>query len=236
MRHPLVRPVDHEPASLYVVTQAQIKNFVFEVAFQFLVLDGDHQLHPPVEISKHPIGAADVDILFAAVQKIEYTAMLKEPSYDACDRDRCGEPRHARPERTHPPHDQLDRHTGLRCLIQSSHELGIGETVQLCDDAGGTSGRIVIHLTLDQLHEAIPKIDRCYQKPSILSLSRETGEIIEQLGSVISNLLVCGEQPQIGVDLRGCRIIVPGAEMDVPSEGTPFTPYDERQLAMRLQP
>ncbi len=51
------------------------------------IFDGDEQLDTTVQIAGHPIGAADEDLLFSALVKIEDTAMLQKAVDDTDDVD-----------------------------------------------------------------------------------------------------------------------------------------------------
>src|SRR3712207_8921703 len=53
--------------------------------------------------------------------------------------------------------------------------------------------------------------------------------------SVGPEVLVAGEQPQVGVEPRGLRVVVAGPDVDVVAHAVALAPHDEHALGVGLQ-
>ena len=51
-----------------------------------------------------------------------------------------------------------------------------------------------------------------------------TGQVIEQVGGVRADLIVAGEETQVGIETRRAGIVVAGGEMAVAADGVAFAP------------
>lgn len=54
---------------------------------KFSILDRNHKFYAVIQVSWHPVGAADIEFFAATVFKPEYTAVLEESSDKAPDRN-----------------------------------------------------------------------------------------------------------------------------------------------------
>ena len=97
---PCVKAFGLELSRLYIVSQAYIEYVRLDMLLQPGIVNRGDKLDAAVKVSKHPVCAADINILIAAVGEIEDTAVLKKAPDNADDFYRLGKPRHARPERT----------------------------------------------------------------------------------------------------------------------------------------
>ena len=60
-------------------------------------------------------------------------------------------------------------------------------------------------------------------------------QIVEELGQVLADERIAGEEPEVAVDARGARMVVAGADVRVAAEPIVILAHDEQHLAVRLQ-
>src|SRR5262245_23276086 len=68
-----------------------------------------------------------------------------------------------------------------------------------------------------------------------LRRQRRSGELVEQIGDVRGDVVVAGEEPQIGVLPAGAYVVVPRADVRVSLDHTRLSPHDHHDLRMVLQ-
>ena len=61
------------------------------------------------------------------------------------------------------------------------------------------------------------------------------GDVVEDARDVAGDHRIGGEERQVGVDARGHRMIVAGADMDIGGERAAFAAHDQRQLGVGLE-
>ena len=59
--------------------------------------------------------------------------------------------------------------------------------------------------------------------------------VLKTIATSSVSLRIARQQTEVGVDARGARVIIAGAEMDVTPEPIGIAPNDEQRFAMRLQ-
>src|SRR5262249_33917273 len=147
-----------------------------------LVLDGEHRLHPPVEVARHQVGAPQVDLLAAPVAEVEDAVVLQEAPDDADDADVLRESGYAGAEDTHLTHDQVDLHAFARRPVEAVDDLGVGEPVDLEDEvprlAPGDGGGLAV----DQLHQALPPAAGGEHDAAVALLAGVAGQPVEEVG------------------------------------------------------
>ena len=58
----------------------------------------------------------------------------------------------------------------------------------------------------------------------------EAGEVVEHVRDIGADLLVGREQPEVGVEARGRRVVVAGADMHVVAHALALAAHDETHL------
>ena len=201
------------------------------------VLDRRHGLDPPVEVARHPVGGADVDLLLAAVEEVEGPRVLEEPADDADHPDGLADAGEPRPEAADPAHDQVDRHAGLRGLVQRDDDVGIHQRVHLGDDPRRPSRPMVLDLPADHLEEALPHAPRRHDQLPVPRGRGEAGQHVEEVGEVGAQLGARGQEAEVGVEPRGLRVVVAGADVHVAAHGVALAPHHQGiTLAWVLSP
>ena len=73
------------------------------------------------------------------------------------------------------------------------------------------------------------------EQPVEPRLRRVARQLVEQPRQVLADLRVAGEQPVVGVQPRGLRVVVAGADVAVAAQPVGLLAHHERQLAVRLE-
>ena len=127
-------PSAAEHAGLHVVVHVHRQDLVADAAQDALVLHREQDLDPTVEVARHEVGAAEDDLVVAAVAEPVDAAVLEEPAHHALLGDVLAHPGHARPQAAHAAHHELDLHAGLRRAVQLADHRLVDQRVHLEDE------------------------------------------------------------------------------------------------------
>ena len=94
---------------------------------------------------------------------------------------------------------------------------------------------MVLNLLVDALNQAATQSTRRHQQRLVVSLRRVTGQLVEQAGDILTNLLIAGNQTQVLVETSRGRVVVTGTNMCVTTQVVTLTAHHQRQLAVSLQ-
>src|SRR5678816_354937 len=75
-------------------------------------------LHSSIEVARHPVGRADIELFVAAVGEVPQPRMLEETADDADDANAIADIGNARTEAADAAHDQIDCDARLRGAIE----------------------------------------------------------------------------------------------------------------------
>ena len=112
---------------------------------------------------------------------------------------------------------------------------GCGEPVDLDPDARLLAVARRVGDAADLLDEPLPQGERRDEQLAEVRRPAEAGEVVEEVGDVVRDLLVGGEQPEVLVDARGQGVVVAGADVDVAAQAARLAAHDERRLRVDLQ-
>ncbi len=76
---------------------------------------------------------------------------------------------------------------------------------------------------------------RRYEKVAVARLSGVSGQRVEEVGEVCTDLRCCGEQSDVLVHARGLRVVVARADVAVTTNGRALSSDDEARLAVSLE-
>jgi len=152
------------------------------------------------------------------------------------DVDSVGHAVDAGDQRACSPDDQLDVDARRRCPVQRLDAGPIDERVHLQDDPGRAPRRRVLDLAIDELQESRAKRHRRDEEPQEGPLSRQPRQDVEQVAHVRADLGPAGQQPEVGVQARRPRVVVAGADVDIPPQDRAFAADHQQRLGMRLEP
>ena len=144
-------------------------------------------------------------------------------------------PGHARPQAADAAHHQLDRHAGLRGLVERVDDIGIDQRVHLHPDRGRPAVTGMAGLAVDMFDHALAQGQRRHRHLLDVARFGIAGDVVEHPRGVAADDRVRREVGQVGVDARGHRMIVAGAGVDVGGEAAALAAHDQRQLGVGLQ-
>ena len=110
---------------LRVVSQIGLQYLAADTVLQHWVLNGKDGLHAFVQISRHPIGAAQIDFLFAAIGKVKYPLVFQKASHNAAHADVIADTAHSRSQSAYPTHDEIDLNPRLRRTVQLANDVEV---------------------------------------------------------------------------------------------------------------
>ena len=82
---------------------------------------------------------------------------------------------------------------------------------------------------------SVAKIDGRDKQLAESILGGVAGEVVEEVGAVLADGFVAGEESDVGVELRGDSVVVAGGEMNVAANAILFLADHQRGFAMHLE-
>ena len=111
----------------------------------------------------------------------------------------------------------------------------IDQRIELGEDPRRPAGAGPLGLLVDQLDRPpVEVVGGDDQLPPAVPL-RVAGKEIEDRRGILGDLLVGGEQAEVGVEQGGRRVVVAGAEVNVASQSVPLVADHHRELAVGLE-
>jgi len=107
----------HQPGRL-VVAEKRRQPFGDHAPLQPPVVDRERDFDTPEQIPIHPVRARQIHLFLATVVEIEDPMVFEKAPDNRTHGDVLRQARHARLQRTHTTHDQIDLHAGLRRFVQ----------------------------------------------------------------------------------------------------------------------
>ena len=137
-----------------------------------------------------------------------------------------------------PRDPQVDRHAGDRGLVERVDDRLVDDRVALHLDPRGLAALAQQpHLLVDLLDQAGAQSRGRDKQPVVVGSAAVPGEVVEQVGDVLADLRVGGEQPVVLIQPGGLRMVVAGADVAEPAQrAVRLLADDEHHLAVRLEP
>ena len=85
------------------------------------------------------------------------------------------------------------------------------------------------------MFELIAQVDGGDEEFAVFDFGGVSGEVVEEVGAIFADGFVAGEQTDIGVELRGDRVVIAGGEVHVAADAVFFLADDERGLAVDFE-
>ena len=127
-------------------------------------------------------------------------------------------------------------HAGARRVVQQVDQRLVDQRVQLQPDAAPACRRARRRSRARISSEQhVPRGQRAEGERVHQFRPRVAGHVVEQPRRVARQVGIGGEERQVGVDARGDRVVVAGAEMRVGAHAAALAPHHQRQLGVRLQ-
>ena len=144
-----------------IVLEIGRQNFFDDAAAKLFGLDRKHYFDAAIEISRHPVGAAQEHLLLASFAEDQDTAVFEETVDDAADADIFGEPWRAPVARQQMP--RITRSIGTPALagaIEGFNRGAIDQGIELGEDARFFAKASSFRLLVDELNCATAEVGR----------------------------------------------------------------------------
>src|SRR5690606_25488236 len=92
-----------------------------------------------------------------------------------------------------PTDDEVDGDAGLRGAVQLVDDILVDDRVHLEADAGRAALPSALRLLADELDEALAEVEGRDEEALELLLDRVAGQLVEEPGQVLADLLIGGE-------------------------------------------
>src|SRR6266540_1812161 len=188
----------------------------------------------PLWSSSHEDAASEIEPVAVTGLEMEQPAVLEEAAEHAPYSNPVAQAGNPRPKRAHAAHEEVDPCAGLRGGVQLVDHLRVGEAVHLDLDPRLAAVARRVGDVADLVDQSATKRERRDEQLAELTRAPESGEVVEEIGDVGSDVLIRGEEAEVLVRLRRDVVVVPGAEMDVPPQASSFASHDKRRLAVDL--
>ncbi len=203
------------------------------------VADRHHDFDPAVEIAAHGVARGDVDPGVVVGQRAAAgegpdAAVFEKPPDDRLDRDVVRKPGNAGSQAADAAHHQADLDPGRAGVVEPVDQLRIGQRIELGPDRRGLALARAGDLAIDAFVQ--PGAHRQRRDRQHLGRGRFdiAGDEIEQPAGVAAGFGIGGEEAEVGIDPRGDRVIVAGAEVAVCAVGLALAAHDHRNLGVGL--
>ena len=140
-------------AGFDVIREVSWDNDLEELAAKFDIENGENDFDSAVEITRHEIGAAEVNMGISGVVKNVDAAVFEEAIDDTSNGDVITEARNAGAEATDATNEELDGDALLGRLVEGVNNLFIHEGVGFDVDACGPTCTVVGAFAVDEFEE-----------------------------------------------------------------------------------
>jgi hypothetical protein len=128
---PAIAAVGLHFARFHIVGKICLQHFVAQKANQPSVLDREKHFNAADKVTRHQVGAAQIDLLFSSVVEVVDPAVLQEAPHDAGNPDCFAHARNSRPQAADAAHQQIHFYASLRRFIKKTNHFRIFERVHL---------------------------------------------------------------------------------------------------------
>ena len=140
------------------------------------------------------------------------------------------------PQRADPAHEQLHRHALLRGEVERVDGGLVDDGVGLEADPRRPAGTVVGDLLVDPGHQPVAHRVGRDQQRVVRRLAAVAAEVVEQVGDVLADGLVGGDQPEVLVGPGRLGVVVARADVGVAADAVGLVADHHRELAVGLQP
>jgi len=142
-----------EKTGFHVIGEVAGNNDFEKLSAKFLIENRENDLDAAVEIARHEIGAAKIDVGIAPVVKNIDAAMFEEAIDDASDGDVLAEARNAWAEATNSTNQELDGDPFLGGMVEGLNNFFVDEGVGFNKNTGWPSCAVVGAFAVNEFEE-----------------------------------------------------------------------------------
>ena len=83
--------------------------------------------------------------------------------------------------------------------------------------------------------DALAQVGRRHEQLAVALRAAEAGQVVEEVGDVGGDVRPAREEAGVGVEARGARVVVAGADVHVAADAAVLAAHHERALGVRLE-
>ena len=158
--------------------------------------------------------------------------MLQIPAHDASNLDVLRLARDARNQAANAAHDHVDLYAGAGSVPQLLNDAAVRQGIQLEEQV---SFGPLLHLPFDSHNNLVLQLQRRHQQVVVSAFQVSDAHVPEKQCRVLPDSRVCRHQGEIRVQLGGGFVVVSGADLGVPTKGSPLISGNQAQLGVHLE-
>src|SRR5215471_7594333 len=185
---------------------------------QLEIVNGEHHFDTFIEVARHPVGTAQVNLWFAGVLEVVNATVLQEPADDAAYPYAMAQPTNTGPQCASAAHDQIDLHTGLGSPVERLDDSWVKKSVDFSDDTRGPLPTRMGSLAIDQFYATGSQIHRGHKQRPVCAALGARGKKIEDRLYRLRESRISSEQAQISVESRGAGVVVSSSQMGISAD------------------
>lgn len=150
--------------------------------------------------------------------------------------NRFGHVLNAGAQRADAAHHTFDLDTGATGFVELAHDALVHELVALHDDAAAALGPVNFRFFPDQTRDIGAQVIGRNENAAVVVDHSETGHHVKEILHIAADVVSCGKESQIGVDLCRRRVVVARTDMRIATHALGLTAHNQAELGMNLQP
>src|SRR5580658_11009679 len=144
----------HVPRSGFVA-KVLLQNFVAQAADELRAGHGKQGFHAAVQIPRHKVRAAHINLLVASVVEVIDAAVLEKAAENTLHPDGFADPGNTRPQSAHAANNHVDLHARLRGAIERANQSHVLDSVHLENHVTIAVLLVALDFALDQPFDAL---------------------------------------------------------------------------------
>src|SRR5262249_14795735 len=113
-----IGPIRLKPAGLSVIRESIIDDLSMQSTTVIGIFNRKQNLHTAIQIAMHEVGAAEIDLVVAAVFEQVNSGMLQKSTQNANNTDVLTQARHSRSKAADATNNQRDRYAGIGGVVK----------------------------------------------------------------------------------------------------------------------
>ena len=184
------------------------------------------------EVAPHPVGTRYIGVFRAVVVEIVNARMFELAADNRADADVFRQAFHLRPQGAHAAYDQINLYAGRTGGVKFFDDVRFDQRIEFGDDAGLPAGFGVFGFAADACNQHFVQGERALVQFVQAAGLAQAGDFHKQGVHVGGNLLVGGEEAEIGIDARSALVVVAGAEVRIAFQTAFFAADNQSHFGM----
>ena len=215
------------------IPQLQVQNAV-ELLGNGRVVNADAHLHAALGVAGQEVARGNIDMPALPFPEAVNAGVFQIAAHQAADVDILRLARHACPHAADAAHDHIHPDTGTAGFADLGNDLGVVDGVVFQDhgrrQAVLGTGDLAVHLVHQHRLEAQGR----HQHGVSLAGQALQCHVVEHGAGFLANLLIGGDEGQVGIELAGLFVVVAGTDLGEVAVFAVHLAGDKGQLGMDL--